>query len=544
MSAIPEENHQVDSKAADKILRDLSANELVFAVVGPVGSGTSWISTALEALLRNEAYRADVHIIKASDVITTWAKRTMAGPSSDHDTLQKVTALQNAGDRMREKDRAAVALELISLIRNKRQGLGKGTTTSTTTVTAIASKLPPETVTRRVYILDSLKHPAEVELLRSVYKEAFCLIGVVCEEEVREERLAKIKCPDSSLSDVRMLMKRDEDADIAHGQKVKDTFHLADFFVHNSPDRYKDIAKKVPNPAWDVPEQLGRLVDLLTFKKVIRPTPSETGMFHAYGAKMRSACLSRQVGAALLDGKGNVIATGTNEVPRAGGGVYGGNFEDFDAPEDFNDHRCVTINKYCSSNRSQDHIIENIINEVSVLKAVSDKRDLANELKKTPIGKLLEFSRAVHAEMDALISAARLGASTVGTRLFVTTFPCHYCARHIVSAGVDEVQYIEPYPKSKALDLHGDAITQSPVNWVAPSASSPLNAISEGKERKVLFRPFTGVAPRLYRQAFLKDRKLKNESGDFVIGDSDSASGLLKLSYQDVEEAVLQERER
>ncbi len=539
MSALPEENPNVKSKAADKRLRDLSANELIFAVVGPVGSGTSWISTALAGLLSNEAYRADVHIIKASEVITKWASQEKASSLSDGQRLQKVTALQDAGDGMRAQDPAAVALELISSIRDKREELGQGVAA---TVTNIAPKLPTEVVSRRVYILDSLKHPAEVELLRAVYKEAFCLIGVVCEEEVREDRLAKVKCKDSSLSEVQMLMKRDEDADITHGQKVKDTFHLADFFVHNSPDRYKDKDKKVLNPAWDVPEQLGRLVDLLTFKKVVRPTPSETGMFHAYGAKMRSACLSRQVGAALLDGKGNVIATGTNEVPRAGGGVYGGNFDDFDTPEHFHDHRCVTANKYCSSNRSQDEIIENIIDQIPALKAVLDKHDLAKQLKKTPIGKLLEFSRAVHAEMDALISAARLGASTVGTRLFVTTFPCHYCARHIVSAGVDEVQYIEPYPKSKALKLHGDAITESPVNWVAPSTSSES---SQGKERKVLFRPFTGVAPRLYRQAFLKDRKLKNEeNGDFFIGDSDSASGLLKLSYQDVEGALLQERRR
>ena len=287
MSAIPERARNGNSKAADKTLRELNANELVFAVVGPVGSGTSWISTALAGLLSNESYRADVHIIKASDVITT----CMADPLPNGDTLQKVTALQDAGDRMRERDPAAVARELISSIRDKRWELEKRTSMATT-VTAIVPRVSAETANRRVYILDSLKHPAEVELLRAVYKEAFCLIGVVCEEEVREDRLAKVKCPNSSLAEVRMLMKRDEDADIDHGQKVKDTFHLADFFVHNSPDRYKDKAKKVPNPAWDVPEQLGRLVDLLTFKKVVRPTPSETGMFHAYGAKMRSACLS------------------------------------------------------------------------------------------------------------------------------------------------------------------------------------------------------------------------------------------------------------
>ena len=70
--------------------------------------------------------------------------------------------------------------------------------------------------------------------------------------------------------------------------------------------------------------------------------------------------------------------------------------------------------------------------------------------------------------MDALLSAGREGVSTVGTRLFVTTFPCHYCARHIVGAGVYEVQYIEPYPKSLALELHNDAIETNPFKWQPP----------------------------------------------------------------------------
>ena len=70
--------------------------------------------------------------------------------------------------------------------------------------------------------------------------------------------------------------------------------------------------------------------------------------------------------------------------------------------------------------------------------------------------------------MDALLSAGRDGVSTVGARLFVTTFPCHYCARHIVSAGVYEVQYIEPYPKSRALNLHDDSIMTDKGAWTPP----------------------------------------------------------------------------
>jgi deoxycytidylate deaminase len=146
------------------------------------------------------------------------------------------------------------------------------------------------------------------------------------------------------------------------------------------------------------------------------------------------------------------------------------------------------------------------------------------------IGDLLEFSRAVHAEMEAIIAAARKGVTTVGARLFVTTFPCHYCARAIVAAGIDEVQYVEPYPKSQALALHNDSIT----------VDAKDRKEVKGR-RKVLFTPFTGVAPRLYQRAFLKDRDLKNAStGDFSIGTPEWGSPwqIHGASYVELEAAL------
>src|SRR5690606_9285846 len=114
----------------------------------------------------------------------------------------------------------------------------------------------------------------------------------------------------------------------------------------------------------------------------------------------------------------------------------------------------------------------------------------------------------------------------------VTTFPCHFCARHIVSAGVDEVQYIEPYPKSAALKLHSDAICVKWVEWKAPSEGG----------KHVLFRPFSGVAPRMYRRAFQQSRELKDKtSGDFKIADPRWASPwhLAKSSYVTLETKLL-----
>jgi hypothetical protein len=159
-------------------------------------------------------------------------------------------------------------------------------------------------------------------------------------------------------------------------------------------------------------------------------------------------------------------------------------------------------------------------------------------MRKTRIGQLIEFSRAVHAEMDVLLSAARAGAKTGNTRLFVTTFPCHNCARHIVSAGVVEVQYIEPYLKSQAIPLHGDAIVTNPKEWHRPVAGKLL--ADDGGTPNVLFRPFIGVAPRLYRRAFLKDRDLKdNTTGDmlqtFGAPEGHAATETLRVSYAQVE---------
>jgi deoxycytidylate deaminase len=263
-------------------------------------------------------------------------------------------------------------------------------------------------------------------------------------------------------------------------------------------------------------------------------------MFHAYGARMQSSCLSRQVGAALIDSSGSLISTGTNEVPRAGGGVYGGGLAETASgePSFDNDFRCFVHNSYCSNTKEQNAIIKDLFDTIAELKGITMDEDLLKRVRKTRIGQLIEFSRAVHAEMDALLAAARSGSRTKNTRLFVTTFPCHNCARHIVAAGVVEVQYIEPYLKSQAIPLHGDAIVTNPKKWNSPESDKEL--VASGTTPNVLFRPFIGVAPRLYRRAFLKDRDLKdNVTGqmvkEFAPADGHAVTETLRVSYAQVE---------
>jgi cytidine deaminase len=107
-------------------------------------------------------------------------------------------------------------------------------------------------------------------------------------------------------------------------------------------------------------------------------------------------------------------------------------------------------------------------------------------LDASPIADLTEYGRVVHAEMEALLSCARLGVSTKGGTLYSTTFPCHNCAKHIVAAGIERVVYIEPYPKSKALEFHDDSIDLG----------------FDKTSGKVHFEPFVGVGPRRFFDLF------------------------------------------
>ncbi len=105
----------------------------------------------------------------------------------------------------------------------------------------------------------------------------------------------------------------------------------------------------------------------------------------------------------------------------------------------------------------------------------------------------------VHAEMSAITDAAARGISIRGATLFCTTFPCHMCARHIMSAGISKVVYIEPYPKSLTKVLYGDDVN--------------VDHEPARERQTVSFVPFTGIAPRRYISLFEKTEKRKDERG-------------------------------
>lgn len=63
-----------------------------------------------------------------------------------------------------------------------------------------------------------------------------------------------------------------------------------------------------------------------------------------------------------------------------------------------------------------------------------------------PHGERREVCRYICAEQLAITEAARNGVDLDGSIAYITTFPCHVCAKLLVSSGISEIVYDSDYP--------------------------------------------------------------------------------------------------
>ncbi|MBD5560009.1 MAG: dCMP deaminase family protein [Clostridia bacterium] len=73
-----------------------------------------------------------------------------------------------------------------------------------------------------------------------------------------------------------------------------------------------------------------------------------------------------------------------------------------------------------------------------------------------PSGERQELCYAIHAEQNAIIQAAKLGVSIVGSTMYCTHQPCSICAKMIVNSGIRRVVYREPYPDEFARSVFAE----------------------------------------------------------------------------------------
>ena len=116
-----------------------------------------------------------------------------------------------------------------------------------------------------------------------------------------------------------------------------------------------------------------------------------------YVAK-RSTCLRGQVGAVIVKNR-NILATGYNGAPAG-------------LPH------CLDVGCLIYENKNPEGAVEE------------------------------NCFRIIHAEINAIVQAAKSGTSIEGAVIYVTHSPCLHCLKVIINAGIKKVYYRKPYKLS------------------------------------------------------------------------------------------------
>lgn len=459
--------------------------ELVLGFVAPTGIRSVDVKAAVTDRLKAYGYRVqDVHLSRRLE--------ELSGTAGQRHPKVRVKALQEAGDLMRTFSESSDAMAYIAI----REIAGARTVKNEP-----LDKAKDEPIPQLAYVVWSLKHRDEVQLLRQMYRSRFFLFSVYSPRERRQEAMARLIADNSGttrsykefMGDAAELIERDEREVLDegdYGQDVRDAYPLADFFIDGSSRHRLGVS-------------IGRALDIVFGDPFATPTIDEFAMYVAHAAGLRSAELGRQVGASIATDNGDVVATGTNEVPAFGGGHYWSNPLEPMSAEDNREY----LRDSDTSDRTKRLLAREIFDALKLAGAIDSGNNLTDEsiyqsLELTGLRELTEFGRAVHGEMSVLMDAARRGVSVKGLTLYVTTFPCHQCSRHVVAAGIRRLVYIYPYPKSRTDELHGDVIQTS--------------ELAKLDTRRVHYESFLGVAPRAYPSAFTMYQRKNDRTGQVL----------------------------
>jgi cytidine deaminase len=278
--------------------------ELFVAIVAPVGADTERVCESLRESLGRFGYALET--IRVIEQLKQFAGYLDEEPANEY---EKIKGRMDAGDKFRQETKRNDALALLSLFQVRRSREKAGS--------------PDKPIPKRAYLLRSLKRPEEVTALRRIYASNLIVVAVHSGREQRirnlAERLARSEYSAQSMNfrdKAEELVIRDESDETSdYGQRLRQAFGMSDVFLDAGNRKL-------------LGQHLDRFLDLLFGRPVITPTQDEVGMAHAYLAAMRSAELGRQVGAAICDPDGKLVAIGTNEVPKAGGYYWDGDNPD------------------------------------------------------------------------------------------------------------------------------------------------------------------------------------------------------------------------
>ncbi|MFA5152069.1 MAG: cytidine/deoxycytidylate deaminase family protein [Clostridia bacterium] len=133
-----------------------------------------------------------------------------------------------------------------------------------------------------------------------------------------------------------------------------------------------------------------------------RPSWDEYFMQVVHLVKTRSTCLRRKVGAVIVKDK-RILATGYNGAPVG----------------------C----RHC------------------------EETGCLRQKLNVPSGERHELCRAIHAEQNAIVQAAKAGTSIDGSTIYVSAQPCVICAKLLINAGIIRIVFEGDYPDELSKEL-------------------------------------------------------------------------------------------
>ena len=270
---------------------------------------------------------------------------------------------------------------LIEVGNELRQKLGPG---------VLAERILSNLESDRNYVIDSIRNPHEVEVLRN--RPDFTLLALEADEALRFER-SRSRGREGAAQTLAQFVEeeaRELDSGNPANQQLLSTRRLADLVVTNN------------GTLEELHRQLDELLPPL-MSRFMRPTWDEYFMNIAKVVATRGNCIKRKVAAIIVKDR-RVISTGYNGTPRGA--------------KNCNEGGCPRCNRMAES------------------------------------GTALEQCLCCHGEENAITQAAYHGTSLKGATLYTTFAPCLMCTKMIINSGIAEVVYNQDYPlNERALSL-------------------------------------------------------------------------------------------
>jgi len=298
--------------------------------------------------------------------------------------------------------------------------------------------------------IDSLKNPFEILFFKERYS-AYYTFSIHATDETIYERFLNTDI------DIKSIHKKELNKDNTDEQKgsldskkdfnsqnIIECIQRSDIYIDNNHDE-KDTLYK----------QVFKYLSLIVHPGIITPTKDEIIMQLALNAKLNSGCISRQVGAVVLNKYDSIRAVGWNEVPEGQMPCILRSHNELLSNTSLLDYSNYEKNKLRKQKEFK-FIYKNNF-EVSNKQGLNDSFCFKQVQNKIDGEKNQVYTRSLHAEENAFLQASKYGnTEIIGGQLFTTASPCFLCAKKAYQLGMKRIVYIEAYPdisKEQVFDI-------------------------------------------------------------------------------------------